>query len=144
MLRLSGHSCNPRLLRYLDINVPPVPRDLLPETLEDVDPLLRADGLRRLGTIGLAEEGESWLRLHRLLVHFARQEGLDPDAQLAVARALIRRARDAVNGHLTGPALAATIPHLIDVAEAASAGPGDERRASELQIAAGQALHRAG
>src|SRR5262249_41604355 len=52
-----------------------VPRDLLNKTLEDVDPLQRADGLRRLGAVGLMEEGEGWLRLHRLLVHFVRQEG---------------------------------------------------------------------
>ena len=65
----------------------PVPRELLAKSLEDVDPLLRADGLRRLGAVGLVEEGEGSLRLHRLLAQFVRKEGLDPTAQPAVARA---------------------------------------------------------
>jgi hypothetical protein len=66
-----------------------VPRELLARTLAEVGPLRRADGLQRLGAVGLVEEGEGWLRLHRLLVYFVRQEGLDPDARQAVARALI-------------------------------------------------------
>jgi hypothetical protein len=35
----------------------PVPRDLLAKTLEEMDPQLRTDGLRRLGAVGLLEEG---------------------------------------------------------------------------------------
>jgi tetratricopeptide (TPR) repeat protein/transcriptional regulator with XRE-family HTH domain len=122
----------------------PVPRDLLARTLEDVDPLLRAGGLRRLGAVGLVEEGEGWLRLHRLLVHFVRQEGLDPYAQPAVAQALIGCGTDAAEGHLTGSALAAVIPHLVDVAGVAVAGTGDERLAAELGTATGRALRYAG
>src|SRR5262249_37189303 len=65
----------------------PIPRDLLAKTMEDVDSRLRADGLRRLGGVGLVEEGEGWLRLHRLLGQFVRQGALDPMAQSAVDRA---------------------------------------------------------
>jgi tetratricopeptide (TPR) repeat protein len=122
----------------------PVPRDLLARTLEEVSARRRAAGLRRLGAVGLVEEGEGCLRLHRLLVHFVRQEGLDPDAQPAVDRVLIRSGRDAYQGHLTGSALAAAIPHLVDVAGAAVQGPGDERRAAALCTAAGRALENAG
>jgi tetratricopeptide (TPR) repeat protein len=121
----------------------PVPRDLLAKTLEDVDPLLRADGLRRLGAVGLVEEGEGWLRLHRLLVHFVRQEGLESDAQPAVARALISCGTDAEQRYLTGSALAATIPHLVEVAEAAYEGT-LEWSVAELCNAAGEALQYAG
>jgi tetratricopeptide (TPR) repeat protein/transcriptional regulator with XRE-family HTH domain len=121
-----------------------VPRDLLHRTLEEVGPRRRADGLRRLGAVGLIEEGASWLRLHRLLVHFVRQDGLDPGARPAVERALIGCGRDAEAGHLTGPALAAVIPHLVDAAGAAGEGTGDERVAAELSIAAGRALRYAG
>jgi tetratricopeptide (TPR) repeat protein len=121
-----------------------VPRDLLAGTLGEVKPLRRADGLRRLGAVGLVEEGEGWLRLHRLLVHFVRQEGLDPEAQPAVARALVSCGEDAERGHLTGPALAAVIPHVVDVAAAAGGNMGDERLAAELCTAAGQALQYAG
>ena len=109
--------------------------------LEELNPRRRADGLRRLGAVGLVEEGEGWLRLHRLLVHFVRQEGLDPTAQSAVAQAFIRCGKDAVRGHLTGPALAAVIPHLVDAAEVASEGTCNERTAAELCSAAGHALH---
>ena len=42
-------------------------------TLEEVGPRRRADGLRRMGAVGLVEEGEGWLRLHRPLVHFVRR-----------------------------------------------------------------------
>jgi tetratricopeptide (TPR) repeat protein len=122
----------------------PVPRDLLAKTLEDVDPLLRADGLRRLAAVGLVEEGEDWLRLHRLLGHFARREGLDPEAQPGVARALIGCGKDAAEGHLTGSALTAVIPHLVDVARTAGEDPSDERLAAELCTAAGQVLLCAG
>jgi hypothetical protein len=52
----------------------PVPLDLLAKTLPDVDARQRADGLRRLGAVGLVEVGDGWLRLHRLLVHFLRLE----------------------------------------------------------------------
>ena len=121
-----------------------VPRDLLGRTLEGVGPRQRADGLRRLGAVGLVEEGADWLRLHRLLVHFVRQGGLDPDAQPAVARALVSCGKDAWQGLLTGLALAAVIPHLVDVAAAAVAGTGDERGAAELCTAAGRALRTAG
>jgi tetratricopeptide (TPR) repeat protein/transcriptional regulator with XRE-family HTH domain len=121
-----------------------VPRDLLARTLEEVAPHQRADGLRRLGAVGLVEEGEGWLRLHRLLVHFVRQEGLDPDAHPAVDRALIGCGEDATEGHLTGSALAAVIPHLVDVAGAAGGGSSDERCAAELSTAAGRALQNVG
>jgi tetratricopeptide (TPR) repeat protein/transcriptional regulator with XRE-family HTH domain len=121
-----------------------VPRDLLGRTLEGVGPRQRADGLRRLSAVGLVEEGEGWLRLHRLLVHFVRQEGLDADVQPAVARALIGCGEDAWQGHLTGSALAAVIPHVVEVAVSMGGGTGDERRAAELCAAAGEALQYAG
>jgi tetratricopeptide (TPR) repeat protein len=120
-----------------------VPRDLLGRTLEEVSPRRRADGLRRLGAVGLVEEGEGWLRLHRLLVHFVRQEGLGPDAQPAVAKALIGCGEDASRGDLAGSALAAVIPHLVDVAGAAGRLSG-ERLAAGLCTAAGQALRYSG
>jgi tetratricopeptide (TPR) repeat protein/transcriptional regulator with XRE-family HTH domain len=122
----------------------PVPRDLLARTLGDVDPLLRADGLRRLGAFGLVAEGEGFLRMHRLLVHFVRQEGPDPTARHAVAHALITCGEDAYRGHLAGPALAAAIPHLVDVAASAAGGAVDEPLAAELSKAAGRALRWAG
>jgi hypothetical protein len=99
----------------------PVPRDLLAKTMEGVDPLLRTDGLRRLASVGLVEEGEGWLRLHRLLVHFVRQEDLDSDAQTVTEMAMIGLARAAAGGDLTGTNLAAIIPHLVEVAEKAVA-----------------------
>ena len=122
----------------------PVPRELLAKTLEEVDPIRRADGLRRLGAAGLVEESEGWLRLHRLLVQFVRHESLDPDAQAAVARVLIGCGEDAVEGHLAGSALAAVIPHLIEVAGNVGREIGDERLAADLGTAAGQALQFAG
>ena len=122
----------------------PVPRDLLARTLDEVNPLQRADGLRRLGAVGLVEEGEGWLRLHRLVVHFVRQEGLDPDALPAVARALIGYGEDAYQRRLTGSAARAVIPHLVQVAGSAAAGPGDERLAAELCIAVGRTQQYAG
>lgn len=67
-----------------------VPRDLLGKTLEEVDPLRRADGLRRLEALALVDVGEGWLRLHRLLAYFVRQNSLDPNAESAVDRALIK------------------------------------------------------
>jgi Domain of unknown function (DUF4062)/Tetratricopeptide repeat len=121
----------------------PVPRDLLGRTMEEVKARRRADGLRRLRALGLVEEGEGWLRLHRLLVHFVRQESLDPDAQSAVAGALIGCGDDAYSGHLTGSALEAVIPHLVEVA-AAGEGPGGELRAAELCRSAALALLYAG
>jgi hypothetical protein len=90
----------------------PVPRDLLARTMEGVDPLLRADGLRRLGAVGLVEEGKGWLRLHRLLVHFVHQEGLDADARPAVAVALISCGESAAQGNLTGSAPGGSDPTL--------------------------------
>jgi tetratricopeptide (TPR) repeat protein/transcriptional regulator with XRE-family HTH domain len=119
----------------------PVPRDLLAKTLEDVDPRRRADGLRRLGAVGMVEEGDGWLRLHRLLVHFVRHERLDRTAQSAVDLALIGCGSDAEHGRLTGAALAAVIPHLVDVA---SRDARDEARAGDLYGAVGHALRRAG
>jgi tetratricopeptide (TPR) repeat protein len=121
-----------------------VPRDLLARTLEDAEPRRRADGLRRLRTLGLVEEGEGWLRLHRLLVHFVRQEDLDPTAQPAVEQALIGCGQDAAEGHLTGSALAAVIPHQVDVAGAAGDDSGGVGRAAELCLAAGRGLQYAG
>ena len=121
-----------------------VPRNLLGGSLEEVVPQRRADGLRRLGAVGLVEEGYGWLRLHRLLVHFVRQEGLDSNAESAVGRALIACGKDAEQGHLTGSALAAMIPHLVHAAGAAGGDTGDERQAAELCNAAGAALRHAG
>jgi tetratricopeptide (TPR) repeat protein len=131
----------------------PVPRDLLARTLEDVEPRLRADGLRRLGAVGLLEEGVGWLRLHRLLVCFVRKERLDQEAQPAVDRVLIYLGRDALDGHLTGTALAAVIPHLAHVAATAAAMPyegevrssrlSDTLHAAQLLRAAGLALNAA-
>jgi len=120
----------------------PVPRELLARTLEEVEPRRRADGLRRLSDVGLVEEGEGWIRLHRLIVHFVRHESLDPAAQPAVDRALTRCGRDAVEDHLTGTALAAVIPHLVAVA--AGGDTGDGGRAADLCFAAGLALRSAG
>jgi tetratricopeptide (TPR) repeat protein/transcriptional regulator with XRE-family HTH domain len=122
----------------------PVPRELLARTLEDVDPLRRADGLRRLEAVGLMEQGEGWLRLHRLLVRFVRQVGLDSTARPTVAQALIGCGEDAFNGHLTGSALATVIPHLVNVAGAEGGRTGDEVLAAELCTATGWALHHAG
>jgi hypothetical protein len=96
-----------------------------------------------LGAVGLVEEDDGWLRLHRLLVHFVRQEGLEPDARMAVAQALIATGDDAYEGRLTGSRLATVIPHLVDVAEAPGEAT-DERRKAELCNAAGRALLRAG
>jgi tetratricopeptide (TPR) repeat protein/transcriptional regulator with XRE-family HTH domain len=121
-----------------------VPRDLLGRTLEEVEPRRRADGLRRLAAVGLVEDGDGWLRLHRLLAHFVRQEGQDSDAEPAVARALIGCAEEAYDRRLTGSALAAVIPHLVDVAGAACGTVGDEQLAAELCAAAGRGLQYAG
>jgi len=111
-----------------------LPRDLLGKTLDEVGPRRRADGLRRLGAVGLVEEGEGWLRLHRLLVHFVRQEHLDPTAQPAVDQALIDCGAAAEAAHLSGLALTAVIPHLIDVASTYS---GDDSRLGKLCNAGG-------
>jgi tetratricopeptide (TPR) repeat protein/transcriptional regulator with XRE-family HTH domain len=121
-----------------------VPRELLGRTLEAMGARRRADGLRRLGAIGLVEEGEGWLRLHRLLVHFVRRECLDPDARPAVAQALIGCGEDASENTLTGPALAAVIPHLVDAAGAAVGDHDDERLVGDLCDAAGRSLQWAG
>jgi tetratricopeptide (TPR) repeat protein/transcriptional regulator with XRE-family HTH domain len=115
----------------------PVPRDLLAPTLEEAGPLQRADGLRRLGAVGLVEEGDGWLRLHRLLAHFVRLEEMDPDAQPAVDRILVDCGHSAGAGHLSGPQLAAVIPHLIEVG---SRDTGDGSRLARLCAAAGLAL----
>jgi tetratricopeptide (TPR) repeat protein/transcriptional regulator with XRE-family HTH domain len=122
----------------------PVPRELLAKTLEDVDPLLRADGLKRLAAVGMVEEGEGWLVLHQLLVHFVRQEGIDPDAQQAVARLLVGCGKEAQAHQLTGSALATVIPHLVHMVGRAAESIGDERLVAELCSAAGQALQSAG
>jgi tetratricopeptide (TPR) repeat protein len=120
----------------------PVPRELLARTLDDVDPQLRADGLRRLGAVGLIEEGEGWLRMHRLVVHFVRQEDPDPTAEPAVARALISSGEDVYQRQLTRPALIAVIPHVVGVA-ASLRGSTDERLRAKLYTAAGHALQSA-
>jgi tetratricopeptide (TPR) repeat protein len=121
----------------------PVPRDLLAKTLEDVDPLLRADALRRLGAVGLVEEGEGGLRLHRLLAHFVQCEVLDPGAQTAVDRTLISCGVAAAEGDLTGLALRAVIPHVLTAVGAPDADHNLERVAA-LSNAAAQALHYTG
>ena len=122
----------------------PVPRDLLARTMDGVDPIRRADGLRRLESGGLVQDGDGWLRMHRLLVRFVRQERLDTDARRAVDRALVRCGEDASLHSLTGAALAAVIPHVVDVAAAAGGTTDDELRAAELSTAAGRMLHHAG
>jgi transcriptional regulator with XRE-family HTH domain/tetratricopeptide (TPR) repeat protein len=94
----------------------PVPLYLLNRTLEDIDPLRRTDGLGRLAAVGLVEEGDGWLRLHRLLVQFVQQERLDSTAQPSVERVLIDWCNDAEHGRLDGPALVETTPHLIGIA----------------------------
>ncbi|HXM54800.1 MAG TPA: tetratricopeptide repeat-containing protein [Candidatus Dormibacteraeota bacterium] len=119
----------------------PVPRELLAKTMEDVDPLLRADGLRRLAAVGLVEEGDGWLRLHRLLVHFARRESLDSGAQRAVDEVLIECGREATLGHLAGSTLTTVAHHLIDVT---ARHTGDELRRAALCNATGLALQYAG
>jgi len=118
-----------------------VPRDLLARTVEASDARLRADGLHRLAAAGLVEEGEGWLRLHRLLAHFLRQEELDPDAQAAVERALISYGDDISSASVSGPALGAVIPHLVRVA---GRGSNDELRLARLCGTAGGALTEAG
>jgi tetratricopeptide (TPR) repeat protein len=118
-----------------------VPRDLLDMTLVEVDRLRRADGSRRLGAVGLVEEGEGWLRLHRLVVHFVRREELDPEAQPAVDRALIGCGEAVERGDWTGSTLTAVIPHLVD---RASRDAGDELRLAELSSVAGLALRSVG
>ena len=122
----------------------PVPRDLLARTMEDVHPLRRADGLRRLTAVGLVEEGEGWLRLHRLLVRFVRQEGLDSSAQRAVDQVCIGCGEDAQQQRLTRSTLAAVIPHVLEAAGAAGERTGDELGAADLYTAAGGTLHSAG
>ncbi len=117
----------------------PVPRNLLLETLQDTDQLLRADGLRRLDDLGLVESGDEWLRMHRLLVHFVRREGADPGAQSAVEEALIECGRAAATRRLVGAPLLAVIPHLVH-----ASGTAEEDRASGLRTATGQALKCAG
>ena len=123
----------------------PVPRELLGKTFVEVDPLRRVDGLRRLGAVGLVEEGEGWLRLHRLLVHFVRQEALDPQAQTAVERAVIGCGQAAADRHLSGAALWAMIPHVVEVAKSASGRDVNRReeRDAELCAAAGHVLQYA-
>jgi tetratricopeptide (TPR) repeat protein/transcriptional regulator with XRE-family HTH domain len=122
----------------------PVPRDLLAKALEHVDPRLRADGIRRLGAVGLVEEGEGWLGLHRLLAHFVRHEGLDSDARPAVVQALIGCGEEAYLGHLTGSVLAAAIPHVVDAAWAVAGALDGDRQPAELYTAAGWLLQFAG
>jgi tetratricopeptide (TPR) repeat protein/DNA-binding XRE family transcriptional regulator len=121
-----------------------VPRDLLDRTLEEVTPLRLAAGLRRLSAVGLVEERDGWTRVHRLVAHLLRQDGLDPDAHSAVDRGLIACGKDAALGHLTGLALEAVIPHLVEMAGSASVGRGDERLAADISTAAGEALQHAG
>src|SRR5437660_347623 len=119
----------------------PVPRDLLSRMAEEVSPLLRADALRRLSAVGLVEEGDGWLRLHRLIVHFVRQEGLHTEAWPAVARALTGYGRAVELGQLRGSALEAVIPHLVD---AASRDASNEPRQAELCATTARALRSVG
>jgi len=120
----------------------PVPRHLLNMTLEEPQPLMRADALRRLAALGLVELGEGRLRLHRLLAHFVRQEALDNEARPAVDRALIDCGQAAAEGRLIGTQLTTVIPHLTYVAAGASAQEGE--RAGHLSNAAGRAMQYAG
>jgi tetratricopeptide (TPR) repeat protein len=117
-----------------------VPRDLLARTLEEVSPRSRADGLRQLGAVGLVEEGEGGLRLHRLVAHFVRQEGLDGSARAAVDRALRGSGEAARDGLLMGSGLTATIPHIAY----AASGEMDEQRLAALCRSAGLAMQAAG
>jgi len=57
---------------------------------------------------------------------------------------LIACGEDAYHGHLTGSALTAVIPHIVDVAGSAFAGTGSEALAAELCTAAGRVLQAAG
>jgi tetratricopeptide (TPR) repeat protein/transcriptional regulator with XRE-family HTH domain len=118
----------------------PVPRDLLAKTLEDVNPLRRSDALRRLGAVGLVEEGEGWLRLHRLIAGFVRQETDAPEARAAVERVLVDFGEDAERGHLNKQALTAVIPHMV---HAASRSDRDELTSAQLCSAAGLVLRHA-
>lgn len=113
----------------------PVPRDLLARTMEDVDARLRADGARRLGAVGLVEEGEESLRLHQLVAHFVRREELDTEAETAVDRVLIQSGRAALDGVLTGAALAATIRHLVHAAAIAAAAVVADENAEQGRLA---------
>jgi tetratricopeptide (TPR) repeat protein len=121
----------------------PVSRDLLAKTLEDVSPRLRAAGVKRLAAVGLVEQGDGWLRLHRLMAHFVWREDLEPMAQHAVARALIGCSEEMYQRHLAGSALAAIIPHLIAMSVTVWRS-GDERVAAELYHAAGLAFRYTG
>jgi tetratricopeptide (TPR) repeat protein/transcriptional regulator with XRE-family HTH domain len=93
----------------------PVPRDLLARTIEELNPRRFSDALRRLSGVGLVQESDGWLRLHRLLAHFARQQIPESNARLDVDRALTAYAADAGRGRLSGMALAAVIPHLYEM-----------------------------
>jgi hypothetical protein len=122
----------------------PVPRQLLAKTMEDVDPLLRADGLRRLGAVGLVEEGEGWLRLHRLLVHFVRQDGLNPDVFPAVVGAVIGYAGKSADGLLTGQELATVISHSSNWRRRLMMVAVSDGLVAELCRATGRALRAGG
>jgi tetratricopeptide (TPR) repeat protein/transcriptional regulator with XRE-family HTH domain len=127
----------------------PVPIDLLRQTLDVDDPLLRVDALRRLGALGLVVEGEGSLKLHRLLAHFVRRADLDASARTVVDQVLIRSGNAAAGGDLTGVALAAVIPHIINAAttasvDAATSDDNDHLQAAQLWDAAGKALQHAG
>src|SRR5262249_11749112 len=114
---------------------------LLDSTLDGVEPTRRADGLRRLGAVGLVEDGRGWLRLHRLVVHFVRRAGLDPEARPAVGRALIDCGGAVERCVCVVSPLTAVIPHLVDGARGNAAS---EVRQAELCSVAGLAFRSVG
>ena len=78
----------------------PIPRELLFKTLktlkalihkqEEVDPLLREDGVDRLTELGLIEtEGQDTFVLHRLLAHYVCEARLDDNTQEGVELKLL-------------------------------------------------------
>jgi tetratricopeptide (TPR) repeat protein len=84
--------------------------------------------VRRLVDLGLFQHAsEDALRMHRLVVAFARQEISDADAQVAVEQALLESAV-ALDGNTAYSSLRALEAHLSFVTDAA-AKRGDERAA---------------
>ena len=106
-----------------------------------MDPLRRADGLLRLAALGLVEEGDGWLRLHRLLAHCARRGLANPTAQIAVGQTLIACGQTVAVGDSSDATLVAIIPHMVHVTGEAVRGA-DLDRVRELCNAAVQMLKR--
>jgi tetratricopeptide (TPR) repeat protein len=111
----------------------PIPRALLVATVEvdgadEMATLLAADGLARLGELGLLEmEAEETVVLHRLLGVFVKNVGADQAAQAAVEETVLAEANRLNNAGAPGPLLAWQ-PHLRVVTEGAQERE-DERAA---------------